>query len=144
MSKNDDLEILNCIYKNSKMAADCIDSVKDKCESAELSDYIGKQRAHYGNSCDKTAGRIRELGGTPAEPPKYAQMMAEMGIDMKTALNRSQNKIAKIMYDGTNMGIVDIAETVNHATEADEKTIWEAKQLLSAEERYADGLKKFL
>ena len=28
MSKNDDLEILNCIYKNSKMAADCIDSVQ--------------------------------------------------------------------------------------------------------------------
>lgn len=144
MSKNDDLEILNCIYKNSKMAADCIDSVKDKCESPELSDYIGKQRAHYNNSCDKVAGRIRELGGVPAEPPKYAQMMAEMGIDMKTVLNRSRNKIAKIMYDGTNMGIVDIAETVNHAGGADEKIKWEAKQLLSAEERYADGLKKFL
>lgn len=144
MSKNEDLEILNCIYKNSKMAADCIDSVQDKCESQELCDYIGKQRTHYNNSCDKVASRIRELGGTPAEPPKYTQMIAEIVIDMKTAANRSQNKIAKIMYDGTNMGIVDIAETVNHASGADEKTISEAKQLLSAEERYADGLKRFL
>lgn len=144
MSKNDDLEILNCIYKNSKMAADCIDSVQDKCESKELCDYIAKQRTHYNNSCDKVARQIRELGGTPAEPPKYAQIMADMGITMKTAADRSQNKIAKIMYDGTNMGIVDIAETVNHAVEATEKTVSEAKQLLSAEERYADGLKRFL
>ena len=44
----------------------------------------------------------------------------------------------------TNMGIEDIAETVNHAAEATEKTVSEAKQLLSAEERYADGLKRFL
>ena len=144
MSKNDDLEILNCIYKNSKMAADCIDSVQDKCESQELCDYIGKQRAHYNNSCDKVASQIRKLGGSPTEPPKYEQIMAEMGISMKTAMDCSQNKIAKIMYDGTNMGIVDIAETVNHATGANEKTISEAKELLSAEERYADGLKRFL
>ncbi|MCM1055804.1 MAG: hypothetical protein NC394_09830 [Bacteroides sp.] len=144
MSKTDDLEILNCIYKNSKMAADCIDSVQDKCESRELCDYIAKQRTHYNNSCDKVARRIRELGGTPSEPPKTAQIMAEMGITMKTAADRSQNKIAKLMYDGTNMGIVDIAETVNHAAQATEKTLTEAKQLLSAEERYADGLKRFL
>lgn len=144
MSEKDDLEILNCIYKNSKMAAECIDTVADKCEDNELREYISKQRTHYNNSCYKVAKQINELGGKPQETPKYTQMMAEMGIDMKTFADRSKNNIAKIMYNGTNMGIVDIAETVNHAKNADEKTVWEAKQLLSAEERYADGLKKFL
>ena len=144
MPKNDDLEILNCIYKNSKMAADCIDDISDKCNDMELLEYIRKQRGHYSNSCEKVAAQIREMGGKLAEPPKMNRFMAEMGIDMKTAFDNSRTNIAKIMYNGTNMGIVDIAETVNHATKAEEKIISQAKQLLSAEERYADGLKRFL
>ncbi len=144
MSKNDDLEILNSIYKNSKMASDCIDSVTEKCDNDKLKEYIQKQRKHYDNSCEKVASQIRELGGEPAEPPKSSQAMAEMGITMKTFTDRSCSNIAKIMYNGTNMGIVDISETVNHAKNADERVISQAKQLLSAEERYADGLKGFL
>lgn len=144
MSKKDDLEILNCIYKNSKMAADCIDGISDKCNDMELLEYIRKQRGHYSNSCEKVAEQIREMGGKLAEPPKMNQFMAGVGIDMKTMFDGSRTNIAKIMYNGTNMGIVDIAETVNHATKAEDKIISQAKQLLSAEERYADGLKRFL
>ncbi len=144
MSVKDDLTILNCIYKNGKMAADCIDSVADKCPDDKLRDYIRKQRGHYRNSCDTVSRQIRERGGEPTPPPKMEQFMAEMGIDMKTMMDSSRTNIAKLMYNGTNMGIVDIAETVNHAHEADEKIISQAKELLSAEERYADGLKRFL
>ena len=144
MSRDDDLKILNCIYQNSRMAADCIDKVYEKCPDDKLREYISKQRVHYRNSCDKLTKQIRELGTDPEQPPKTDQFMADMGIDMKTMFDDSRTNIAKIMYNGTNMGIVDIAETVNHATEADDKIISQAKQLLSAEERYADGLKRFL
>ncbi len=144
MSKNDNLEILNSIYKNSKMASDCIDSVSDKCKNSKLKEYIQKQQLHYQGSCEKVAKQIRDFGGEPAEPPKGSQIMADMGIAMKTAMDDSCSNIAKLMYDGTNMGIVDISETVNHAHEADEEIISEAKQLLSAEERYAHGLRGFL
>ena len=48
------------------------------------------------------------------------------------------------MYNGTNMGIVDIARTVNRAKDADQQVLDEAERLLSAEEQYADGLKRFL
>lgn len=144
MSRDDDLKILNCIYQNSRMAADCIDKVCSKCPDDKLREYIRKQREHYGNSCDKLAKQIRELGTEPVQPPKADKFMADMGIDMKTMFDDSRTNIAKIMYNGTNMGIVDIAETVNHATEAEDKIISQAKQLLSAEERYADGLKRFL
>lgn len=144
MSKKDDLEILNCIYKNSKMAADSIDSVSEKCDDDKLRGYINKQKEHYNNSCDKVANQIRERGGIPAPPPKAAEFMAEMGIDMKTMMDHSRTNIAKLMYNGTNMGILDISETVNHAHDADENIISQAKELLSAEERYADGLKRFL
>lgn len=144
MSKKDDLEILNSIYQNSKMASDCIDKITDKCGDEKLKDYIQKQRVHYDNSCKKVAEQIRERGGEPEEPPKNQQIMADMGIEMKTMADRSRTNIAKIVYNGTNMGIIDIAETVNHAKQADANIVNQAKELLSAEERYAQGLKGFL
>lgn len=144
MSKKDDLEILNSIYKNGKMASECIDKISEKCSDDKLKDYIQKQRKHYDNSCEKVAKQIKERGGEPSEPPKNQQLMADMGIEMKTMADRSRTNIAKIVYNGTNMGIIDISETVNHATGADENIVNQAKQLLSAEERYADGLKGFL
>ncbi len=144
MSNKDDLDILNSIYKNCKMASECIDDITMKCDNEELKDYIQKQRIHYDNSCEKVEKRILELGGKPEPVPQKDKMWTEMGIALKTAADSSCSNIAKIMYNGTNMGIVDIAQTVNKAKNADEKTIWQAKQLLSAEERYAQGLKGFL
>ena len=144
MSKKDDLAILNNIYQNCKMASECIDGITEKCSDENLKDYIQKQRMHYDNSIDKVSRRIRELGGEPEEPPKTDKMAAEMGINMKTAMDGSRQNIAKIMYNGTNMGIVDMAKTINKAKNADEKTVSQAKDLLSAEERYAGGLKEFL
>lgn len=144
MSRNDDLAILNNIYQNCKMASECIDGITEKCSNENLKDYIQKQRMHYDNSIDKVSQRIRELGGEPEEPPKKDRMAAEMGINMKTAMNSSCQNIAKIMYNGTNMGIVDMAQTINKAKNAGEKTVSQAKELLSAEERYASGLKEYL
>lgn len=144
MSKKDDLSILNSIYQNGKMASECIDKITVKCDNEKLKDYIQKQRMHYDNSCDKVAEQIRSLGGEPAEPPKSQLVMADMGIEMKTMADRTGSNIAKIMYNGTNMGIIDISETLNSAKDADENIINQAKQLLSAEERYAHGLKGFL
>lgn len=144
MSKKDNLDILNSIYQNSKMASDCIEKISDKCSDDKLREYIQKQREHYDNSCEKVAKQIKELGGEPSQPPKNQQLMADMGIEMKTMADRSRTNIAKIVYNGTNMGIIDISETVNHAKEADEEIINQANQLLSAEERYAHGLKGFL
>ena len=70
--------------------------------------------------------------------------MAKMGIDMKTMFDKNDRKAAELMYNGTNMGIVDIARTVNRAKDADQQVLDEAERLLSAEEQYADGLKRFL
>ncbi|HBH95221.1 MAG TPA: hypothetical protein DDX91_05665 [Ruminococcaceae bacterium] len=144
MSKNDDLAILNNIYQNCKMASECIDGITEKCSDENLKDYIQKQRMHYDNSLEKVSRRIRELGGEPEEPPKKDRIAAEMGINMKTAINGSRQNIAKIMYKGTNMGIADMAQTINKAKNAEEKTVSQAKELLSAEERYAGGLKEFM
>ncbi len=144
MLQEHDLDILNCIYKNSRMASDCIKQVSDKCPSDELRDYIGRQQAHYEETCKELKSEIEGAGGHVEPVPKMATAMSHIGISMKTLADDSRGNIAKLMYNGTNMGIIDIAETVNHCKNASGETLKKAETLLSREEQYADGLKRFL
>lgn len=144
MLQQHDIDILNCIYKNSRMASDCIKQVSEKCEDGEFRNYIHRQQEHYEATCKELKTEIENAGAEVEEIPKAETMMAHMGIGMKAFMDDSRNNLAKMMYNGTNMGIIDIAETVNHSENAGEETLKKAERLLSREEQYADGLKRFL
>lgn len=126
------------------MASECIKQVSEKCDSEELREYIDHQQAHYEETCKNLKTEIENGGGEVEPVPAMNTAMAKMGIGMKTMMDDSRTNLAKLMYNGTNMGIIDIAETVNHCQSAGESTLRKAEQLLSYEEKYADGLKKFL
>ncbi len=144
MLKQHDIDILNCIYKNSRMASDSIKQVSEKCDDGDFRGYINRQQEHYEAICKELKTQIENSGAEVEEVPKVETAMAHMGISMKTFADDSLNNMAKLMYNGTNMGIIDIAETVNHCHNASDETLKKAESLLSREEQYADGLKRFL
>lgn len=144
MLKQHDIDILNCIYKNSRMASDSIKQVSEKCDDDEFRSYINRQQEHYEAVCKELKSELENAGAEVAEVPTAETVMAHMGISMKAFMDDSTNNMAKLMYNGTNMGIIDIAETVNHSHDAADTTLKKAERLLSREEQYADGLKRFL
>ena len=143
LQKNDE-DILNTIYKNTRMAYDSTKQVITKCRDKELGEYLKSQKNRYAGACMNAKRRLEASGMKPQPVPRMQQAMAQMGIFMKTAMNSDRGHIAELMYDGTNMGIIDIARSVNHSSHASRETIKLAEDLLSGEEKYADGLRKFL
>ena len=144
MLDKNDAEILNTIYKNSRMAYDSTKQVAGKCKDTELKGYLERQLRHYAENCRTAARELNTGGAVVKKIPTMQRAMAHIGISMKTMRDRSSSNIAELMYDGTNMGIIDIARTVNRSHNASDSTIQRAESLLSAEEKYADGLRKFL
>ena len=143
MLQNQDINILNSIYKNSRMAIDCTKQVNKYCKNKDLSDYLSRQIGHYSENCAMASRRITAEGKRVEKVSFMQKTMAEMGIRMK-ASSGNKSKIAELMYNGTNMGIVDISRTLNHCAHASEETKRLANRLLDEEVKYADGLKKFL
>ena len=144
MLQKHDIDILNSIYKNSRMAHDCTKLMCSRCKNAELSDYLLRQQKHYAKNCMTARDKIEAAGKQAKKLPKMERVMAEMGIYMKTAADKTESNIAEILYNGTNMGIVDISRTLNHSAKAADSTKRLAESLLDEEVKYADGLKKFL
>ena len=91
MLKKHDIDILNCIYKNSRMASDCIKQVSEKCDDNELRSYIDRQQKHYESTCKELKSEIENSGGLVEEVPKMETAMAHMGISMKTFADDSRN-----------------------------------------------------
>lgn len=143
MLQKHDINILNSIYKNSRMAMDCTKQVQKNCHSKELNDYLSSQISHYADNCAAVRRKIRSEGGQVEKVPFMQKAMAEMGIKMK-ASGAGKSKIAELMYNGTNMGIIDVSRTMNHSLHASPETKNLANKLLDQEVKYADGLKKFL
>ena len=143
LHKNDE-DILNTIYKNSRMAYDSTRQVLKKSRNSELNEYLRRQINHYAGTCKDARSRLESAGAKAERVPAMQSMMAQVGIAMKTAMDKSGSHIAELMYDGTNMGIINIARSVNHSSHASPETIKMAQELLSGEEKYVDGLRKFL
>ncbi len=144
MLDKNDAEILNTIYKNSRMAYDSTKQVSAKCRDDELNNYLRRQMRHYADNCRSAADELQREGMKVEKVPAMQRAMAQMGIFMKTMRDHSSSNIAELMYDGTNMGIINIARSVNRSHSAAERTVQRAETLLSQEEKYADGLRKFL
>ncbi len=144
MMQKHDVDILNSIYKNSRMAYDCTGMMNERCKNRELKSYLSAQQKHYARTCNAAKNMLEHSGEKVERVPKSHIKMAQMGIRMKTMRNKTASNVAEIMYKGTNMGIIDIAKTVNMSRSASENTKQLAETLLSNEERYANGLKRFL
>ncbi|MBQ9383934.1 MAG: DUF2383 domain-containing protein [Ruminiclostridium sp.] len=144
MLVNNDIDVLNTIYKNSRMAYDSTSQVIERCADTDLRQYLRRQQAHYAKNCREVREALREDGLRPHKVPTMPSVMAGVGIAMKTMRDHSRETIAELMYNGTNMGIVDIARSVNRAHNASDKTVRMAETLLGEEEEFADGLRKFL
>ena len=144
MLHRNDVDILNTIYKNSRMAYDSTKQVIGRCRDKELGEYLKSQKNHYAGAFMTAKRRLEDAGMKPHPVPAMQSAMAQIGIAVKTAVNNDRSRIAELMYDGTNMGIINIARSVNHSSEAAPETLSLANDLLSGEEKYADGLRKFL
>ena len=137
-------ELLNAIYKNTRMATLAIDSIRDKFENKKLLSLIKKQNKKYEDithRCEKIAQEnnilLNDVGG-------MQKMMNTSTINVKTYIDNSTCHIAEMMIKGTNMGIIDVVKKTGEFKTASQEILKLAHDLQSAEEEFVDILKTFL
>lgn len=144
MKQDSSKNLLEAIYKNSRMATLAIDSIFDKFENKQLLSLIKKQNKKYEDithQCEKIA---KELGYEMGDVNTMAKMMSTSSINMKTFLDNSTSHIAKMMIEGTNLGIIDIIKKTGEFSSSRQEIVKLARDLQCAEEEFVDSLKTFL
>ena len=140
----ENINALDEIHKGCCMGMDAIHFVLEKVEDHSLEKYLRKMYADY----EALALEIEELY------PKYDddklhetsmmnKAMTWSGIEMKTMTDNSNSKIAELLLQGVNMGIIEGQKVLNNKKIAQDVHDLIAKYV-EQQEKSVEELKKYL
>ncbi len=140
----ENINALDEIHKGACMGQDALSFVLDKVEDNNFKKVLQKQFDDY----DDISKEIEELypkynDGKPHDTSLMNKAMTSMGIDMKTMNDHSNSKLAELLIQGVNMGIIEGRRILNKKEINDEveKLVSKYTQM---QENNLDILKKYL
>jgi len=143
MSKNE-INVMDELNKGATMGMDAIKFVLDKVENKDLYDLLEKQYNQYKSISERICEIYPEY--STKEPHKTSIMTKAMtwyGIEMKTMVDSTDSKLAELIMQGTNMGIIEGRRLLNHKNSTEEINSL-VREYVNNQEEMVENLKKFL
>ena len=140
----EDINALDEINKGTCMGMDAISYVLDKVADRGFKKVIKKQYDDY-HMIEEEIGKIYHKydDGKPHETNAITKAMTWSGIEMKTLMDNSNSKIAELLLQGVNMGIIEGRKILNEKKINDEVRDIVTKYVTMQEEN-VEILKKYL
>ena len=143
MNKNE-INVLDELNKGACMGKDAIHFILDKVENEELKEELNNQYKKYNEISDKINNIYHKYNDdNPHETNAMNKMMTWYGIEMKTLTDHSTSKIAELLLQGTNMGIIEGRRLLNHKNTNEEVNSL-VKEYVDMQEQAVEKLKTFL
>ena len=138
------IDVLDELSKGACMGRDAIHFILDKVENEELKKELNIQYNKYKEIFEKICTLYPKYSNDePHQTNTMNKIMTWYGIEMKTFMDSSTSKIAELLLQGTNMGIIEGRRLLNHKNE-DNKINDLVKEYVDMQEQAVENLKKFL
>jgi len=141
----ENINALDEINKGATMGMDAIHFIIDKIDSSEFKDVVNKQYDDY-KEISETINEMYNKYNSEDEPHETSvvnKVMTWYGVEMKTLMDKSDSKIAELLLQGTNMGIIEGRRILNNKKLDDEvKDIM--SKYVTMQEECVDKLKDYL
>ena len=145
MSKQEnEVNVLDELNKGACMGCDAIHFIMDKVEDASLKQELNRQYEKYKEISNKIERLYPEYSNKePHETSAMNKAMTWYGIEMKTFMDDSTSKIAELLLQGTNMGIIEGRRLLNHkGTDSEVHAL--VQEYVAMQEDAVEKLKTFL
>lgn len=143
MEKKECINVLDEVNKGACMGKDAINFIMDKVEDKALKQELERQLDEYKKTIDKVEKIYPTDKKEPHETNAMTKAMTWYGIEMKTIIDDSTSKLAEILLQGTNMGIIEGRRLLNNNDTHDEvNEILE--DYVEMQEEAVEKLKQFL
>ena len=117
---NETVQILQDLARNAQSGLDAIEALTLRAESRAMRDALNEARTRYQKSLRDGERALRAAGG-PAEPTgKAARTAMKLGLELQTAVNRTDDHIAEMVIQGATMGIIEMTKARNTYPDADD------------------------
>lgn len=139
-----EVNVLDELNKGACMGMDAIDFIMDKVDDAGLKKEIDREYQEYKKIVDEIKELYPEYSEKePHETSTMNKVMTWYGIEIRTIKDDSTSKIAELLMQGVNMGIIEGRRLLNHKS-TDENINRLVKEYVDMQEHAVEELKKFL
>ena len=142
MDKN--LEVLKEVCKGVKMGMDALSYVLDKVEDENFEKILKHEYSMYNNILDKVDDAYSNYDELPGDANFKDKAMLWYGIQINTIKDTSNSKIAELLVQGTNMGIIEGRRLLNHNKGLDTDVDKLLNDFVNFQEESVEKLKAFL
>lgn len=136
--------VLSGFYKNAAVGASGISSLLPEVEDMKLRRELFGQRSYYESQMRDIRRQMAEIWLEPMESGKLARFWTDKMIRMKAKLGMTTESAAKLMVEGTNMGMVQLHQVLNHNTNIPDELRTQGKEILEREQAYLDRITPYL
>lgn len=136
--------ILNEINKGIKMGMDSISNVAEKVQDDNFKKDLKFQYDQYNAILNKVNTQLTNYDDFPKELNPMQKAMGWMSVEFNTMEDKSTSKIAEMMLQGTNMGIIKGVKLLNHNPTTDEPVKNILTEFVQFQEDSVEQLKKYL
>ena len=145
MSKNEnEVNVLDELNKGASMGKDAIHFIMDKVKDENLRIELDNQYKKYDEITQKIARLYPEYSEKePHDTSVLNKARTWYGIEMKTMLDKSNSKIAELLLQGTNMGIIEGRKLLNHKN-TDKEVEKLVSEYVKNQEEAVEQLKQYL
>jgi len=143
-NNENEVNVLDELSKGACMGKDAIHFIMDKVEDEALKEELNNQYKKYNEIYDKICNIYPDY--SEKEPHKTNAMnkvMTWYGIEMKTMMDESTSKIAELLLQGTNMGIIEGRRLLNN-NNTNEEIHSLVQEYVDMQEKAVEKLKTFL
>lgn len=137
-------ELLNFLRQNAEMGLNTLKQINSIIQPGELRKTLEKQLLEYKNVYDQCTRKLEELGQNIKNVSQAVKTTAGIMINVKTIADKSDEKIAKMIIEGSTMGIIEINKKLKYYVDADDDYKNIGYKLLVTEQKDIDEMKHFL
>ena len=136
--------ILNELNKGIKMGMDSISNVSEKVQDDRFKQDLKYQYDEYNNLLNQVNQELTNYDDFPKELNPMQKAMGWMGVEMNTLTDKSNSKIAELMIQGTNMGIIEGVKLLNHNPDTEQHIKDILNKFIDFQQNNVEQLKKYL
>ena len=141
---SNEIYVLNEVNKGIKMGMDSISNISEKVQDDNFKDDLKSQYDKYNDILNKITTELGKYDDFPQEVNPMQKAMGWMSVEMKTMNDKSNSKIAEMMLQGINMGIIEGVRLKNQNPDLDTNVQNILNEFIGFQENTAEQLKKFL
>ncbi len=144
MNDNKNAELLNFLRQNAEMGLNTLRQINSIIQPGELRKVLEKQLLEYKNVYDQCTRKLESLGEEVKNVSQAVKATAGIMINVKTIADKTDEKIAKMIIEGSTMGIIEIGKKLKFYVDADDDYKNIGYKLLVVEQKDIDEMKHFL